>query len=430
MEIPSSYSGPHQGNQQVTLWWEQFNEPTLNVLVSTALSQNLDIRQAWQRLAQARALVGIAQSGMWPQINARGSVNDTHIDDTLNPLLPNFTTWGVGGSASYEIDLWDRIGSQTQAAKWREVAAQGDVDATAMAVAGGIVEFWLIVQEQHALLALLDEQMEVNRTLLELVELRYTVSTATALDVYQQRQALAGVESQIPRVQSVLQVALSGLQVLLGEAPSATAAIPEQRALPELPPFPAVGAPADLLLNRPDLRAAHAALLASDYDVGAAIADRLPTFTLSFAYDITTTDLSELLRKQVRTLLGQFFAPLIDGGRRGSEVERRRAVVEELAYGFTGTFVNAVKEVEDALKREQYQIEFIDRLQKQQTIAEANLNQAKEQYVNGLSDYLTVIAALQSLQNLQRSMINEKRQLLSIRAQLHRSLGGSWELTS
>lgn len=442
VEVPADYSDAPIGEQLQDRWWLSFGEKSLNALIAGSLEGNLSLKQAWQRLLQASRSTDIAASAWHPQVNVEGNITNNRLEDRRPaqtvPMIPGLpvmspsttkeenTRYSATASLSYEFDLWGRIGSQVKASDWFARATREDAEATALLLTGNIVELWLSIQEQRELLELLDRQVDANRTQLELLELRFSVGQASALDVYQQRQTLAGTETQIPRTESLLETSLNNLSVLLGYVPGDARVEVPRRPLPQLPPFPQLPTPAMLLERRPDLRAAHARVLSADYEIGAALADFMPRLDFLFSFEISTLTLHDLLERQVRNLVGNLLQPVLDGGRRYAELQRRRAVVKERLLAFSETFLSAMLEVENALTQERKQVELLERLAVQEEAASANLREAQQRYINGLNDYLTVIAALQTVQALQRTQISERRQLLIIRSQLYRALGGYW----
>ena len=191
---------------------------------------------------------------------------------------------------------------------------------------------------------------------------------------------------------------------------------------PTLPELPVTGLPVDLLKNRPDLRRIFNELVAIDYRVAEAVADRFPKIGLSgnasFTDGFSTED-------RLLSILLEAVAPLIDWGRRGAEVEKRRARFREELARYSHAYLIAIEEVENALWQEKYQIELLKALEDQISIARSNLNETRNRYQQGLTDYLPVLTALQSLQRLERDILSGRKQLISIRILLHRSLGGS-----
>ncbi len=429
-----SQDGTLVGTRVIGEWWTEFNDPALNAVIQVALAESLDLRQLWSRLIQAHAQAQIEGAQFSPQVDLRGGGARTHQKDREaidsqgghTTRISNTDRYFVSYGLSYEIDLWKRISSQRQAAGLEYEASRQDVEASALFLTGSVVDVWFILQEQKALLALLQEQIQVSQSLLELTEVRFGVGAGSAVDVLQQRQQLVATQGQIPIVRSTLNTSYNQLAVLLGAPPGSFDTLAPDGLLPDLPPFPKLGHPALLLIARPDLRAAQLRLQAADFRVATAVAERLPRLVLDLSYEFSARSFSAVFRQEVGSLVGNLVLPIIDGGRRRNQVLRQKAVTQELLDRFGQTYLEALLEIEDALVRERFQVELIENLENQISLAQATLQESQSRYVHGLINYVTVLIAVQSLQGLQRRMITEKRRLLNIRATLYRALGGQW----
>ena len=294
-----------------------------------------------------------------------------------------------------------------------------------MTIAAEVTLRWLSILERRAQLEVLTEQLATNKTYLELVELRFNKSLVSALDVYQQQQAVEAIEKQIPLVKSEEQVLKHDLAVLLGQAPASEIDCGTYD-IEKIPSLPEVGFPSDILLNRPDVRAAFARLQVADYSVSAARADRLPAISLTGRAAYSSGELEFLIDDWVANLAANLTAPLFDGNRRKAEVERNLALVEERLANYRLVVLTAIQEVEDAMVQERQQKEYMKALDKQLESAKNALREAGKRYRKGQNDYLPVLTALQTTQQLTRDVISARRQLIVYRVNLHRALGGSW----
>jgi len=430
---------------EVCKWWEQFDSSCLDRLVECALTRNLSLKESWWRIVQACADVRIANAARYPEITTtlsafhiRNSGGATGIatggtggviagegSGGISTAADAFTFYLLSTSLTYEVDLWKKIDSQLKAACNEMYATREDWEAAAWMLSGTVTELWFTILEQSTLLKVIDHQIEVSRTQLELIELRYSVAESSALDVYQQRLQLQQTMAQRPPVQSLLETSINQMGVLLGFPPE-DFDYGCKESLVELPPFPKIGSPADLLAQRPDLRAVHRRLVAADYQVAVAIAERFPRLDLSISYDFEAMNLKNLFEEKVSEIIGMLFFPLFDAGRRRAQVLKKRAIVCELLNSYGQTFLQAILEVEDALVQEKAQLKLLELLDEQLKTAKTNLEQAQWRYLNGLNDYLTVIAAIQSVQDLERRIVSEKKQLLVFRSRLYRALGGPY----
>ena len=435
IQIPDRYASKAAGSSVAASerWWTAFGDPALDMLEARLLAENLDLRQARERIIQARAIATHAGSARWPQLNAslssgasrvhvpEVSVGPGGVSTSIEPDVVQ--SHGISLEAAYEVDVWGRVEALADAADADVTASELDRQAIAVSLTAALAEAWFALVETRARLALLERQVALNQTLLELVELRFENGLAGAVDVLQQRELLARVQSGQPLVVGRAEALEHQIATLLAQPPGALN-LPETNALPALPATPDTGVPADLLRRRPDIRAAQARLAAADHRVAAAVADRFPAIRLTARTGFQADDLGDLLDRWVWSLLGSVVAPLIDGGRRAAEVERRKAALREGVHRLAAQLLTALREVSDALTLEGRQREHLQRLDRQLTAGRELFQQAQARYVEGLSDYLPVLNALRGVQQTELDHVAASRVLLSYRVQLHRALGG------
>lgn len=417
--LPDRYSGPAGTTTPPDRWWEAFGDPALTALVEEALSGNLALRQTWERLAQFEALARAQGADLVPAagVNAEARRDRTvlHID---NRFALNVT-------AAYEVDVWRKIASRAEAAVRDAAASRQDAEATAVTLAANVAESWFVVLEQRARIALLREQIAASETTLEVVEFRRGHGLSTAVDVLQQRQQAASVRAQLPLAEAELELAMHRLAVLLGRAPG-TLSLHEDAPLPELPPMPELGVPADLLTRRPDVRAAYERVLAADHQLAAAIAERYPALRLTAGGGTQADEWRDLFDNWIANLAANLTAPLLDGGRRAAEADRMAAVKRERLLAYGDTVLRALREVEDAMTQETRQREYLERLREQTRAARDEFAEARARYLDGQQPYLPVLLALQSRQQIERNLIAAERALLVFRVQLYKALGAAW----
>lgn len=432
--VPEEFCHQKEGVQTDCHWWKEFNSSELNEWMDEALYENLEISQAWHRLLQAQQEVRIQNAGKIPALDLEGSVNYTYRSGSLAGLssgssgfntVGSNTRYSIGPVLSYEVDLWKKIDSAVKASCFTAQAKQEDLEATALVITGRVANTWLDEIEKYELLALLNHQIDVNRTFLDLIELRFSVGQASALDVYQQRLQLAQTEAEVPPVRAALEVASHQLSVLSGKAPECADFNRNYSLFPKLPEFPHLETPCDLLSSRPDLKSAYASFQSADEEVAVAIADQYPQVSLLLSYEFSALKAGRTLEQQLFSALGNVLAPIFDAGKRKAEVCKRRAVVYEKLDAFKASVLNALQEVEDSIATEREQIALLERLKVQRKLADENLREARLRYATGLDDYLSVIAAIQALQRVERLLITESKILLQNRGKLYRSLGGN-----
>jgi len=413
--------GPEGGR-----WWSTFDDPRLEVLIERALARNLDLVASYARLEQAKALRKSARSGFFPQIEGRasGSRARRNFNFGSGTSAIQQDTFTLDASASYELDVWGRVAHAAKGATRDFEASSREAQTAAMTVAAQVASTYYELVEQRAALELLSRQLESSETYLELLELRFDQGSASGLDVFQQREQVASRRSAVPPVEARIDVLENALSILLAEPPQTVEV--ESVRLPEVPPLPPVGIPAQVLRQRPDVRAAELRLVARDHRLGSAIADRYPRVNLTGSVGFNAFDFADLFQQFVWNLGANLTGAVFDGGRRAAEVDRNRALLEEQVATYASTILGALEEVENALANERRQVELIDALERQLEASRSTLSEARLRYANGLSDYLPVLTALTSVQQLEQSMLAARRQQLTFRIQLHRALGGTW----
>jgi len=419
--VPEQFSLYSQTLDTTNRWWESFQSLELDGLIDEALTNSPTIQQAWARLAQAEAIARQAGAARYPGLGYEGSA-------TLRKNSTDYNTteaYSLGLNASYEVDLWGRIKSQSEAAAFDREASREQLNTAAITLASQTALRWIGIVSQRLQTEVIHRQLEANQTSLELIEMRFRRALATALDVYQQRQTVAGTQSRIPLAELREELLHNELAALLGRTDFQSLEVSSTN-LPTLGPLPALGIPADVLANRPDVRQAGLRLQAADWRVSAARADRLPAIRLTGSASYQNADISNLFDDWFAKLVGSVTGPIFDGGRRKAEVDRTRAVVDERLAAYRETVINAIKEVEDALVSEQKQRDYIALLDQRQKAATRSYEEALNRYRNGLIEYTTVLLQLTPLQALERDRVEAQFNLIRYRIDLYRALGGSW----
>jgi len=427
--LPAHYSLYSPQGEACGQWWQRFNSPQLDTLVDKALADGFTLRQYWAKLEQAQAVARKSGAALMPSLNATGDAGHTRSwsktptagADTLS-LSDSF---GLGLAASYELDLWGRLRATAHSGILDAQGSREDLNTAAITVAGEVSEAWLDLLSTRQQIRLVHSQIATNEQILNVQNLLFSASQASALDVLQQREALAATRSLLPTLHVQVRTLLNKLAVLTGQAPG-TLHLDGDGGLPMLPAFPETGLPADLLAARPDIRSAGLSLSSADWLVAAARADRLPNLTLSASGQYTGSTLASLFDAWSLNLASSLVFPLLDGGTRAAEVDRTRALADERLAAYEETVFTAIQEVEDALSTEAGQQEYLQALNTQLAAARQALGEARRRYLNGVDDYLSMLNALTGVQQLERTLVQEQADLLKNRIALYRALGGDW----
>lgn len=413
------------------LWWESFSDPALDQVVAEAMEGNLDLAAAARRADQAHHLARQAASPLLPmvsfdvsnQLQPCDSVGLNMCEFSVEPgadVPDTYTQGRAGVNGSWGVDIWGRSISTANAGRLEALAADGDQQALALLISTRTVEGWFDVGFAEGQLSIVQGQEALNLDLMEIVTLRHERTEATALDLLQQRQQLAAVQAQLPTARTRLRVAQQQLAVLLGRSPTDA---PFTATLPEVPPLPDIGTPADLLVNRPDL-------VASAQRVSAALAREratekavLPTVGLSGGYNRSFQTVDETESVDTWSAGVALSVPLFMGGSKVSGIGAARANTDSVTLSANQAILRAIAEVEGALVRDQEAALRRQATQVQLEAAELAFDEARARYADGLGHYLELLTSLQALQNAQLSELSAHRDQLSARVALYAALG-------
>ncbi|MEO1718383.1 MAG: TolC family protein [Planctomycetota bacterium] len=413
---------PSGDEREVGVWWDELGDDSLSGLIDEALTSNLTAADFAARVLAARSIARQAGAERLPALDATGSAGFRSAnEDGVGEAIEGLDFAGdIGVVVSWEADVFGRLRSREQAAVLDAVAARDDLDAVLLAVSADIAREYYRATEQRLLLELLQQQIDRDDTLLELIELRFAQGDANGLDLLRQRAQLAEAQALIPPARAALRTAENALDALTGTPADGVDRV--SAVFPSIPDIPAAGVPADLLVNRPDIRAAQRRLVAIDFRIGEAIADRLPRFNIvgSLAYADTPEGAGF-----AASVLAGVFAPLLDWGRREAVVDERRAEYASLLAGYTSLYVDAIAEVDTLLYGEQRTREQVEVLTKRVDLLDRAVVEARNRYVNGIGDYTDVLVALDDLQETQRELLAAEALLVQQRIEVYRAVGGS-----
>lgn len=423
----------------------------LGELLDWAFEANLDMKMAWSRIARAEAAEREARAALFPTLPLRAGASRSRA-----PLLPfgNELQDGLGGSvdnpdggdftfgdgtrtavtrnrfdvslgASFEIDLWGRLRHRLEAAALDADAARRDAESLAITIAAEVTEIWATLAAEHERQFLLKEQIQVSAELLELIELRFEMGMIPASEVMMQEQELSNLQGLLILNEAEMVSAANQLAILLGEPPRSEMTI-RQKTLPSPLPVMAAGVSSELLDRRPDVRASRLRLEAADASVAAAVAQRLPSLRLTASLFDQSRQFGELFSRIFWSIGASADYDIFDGGRTGALIEQAEAAAEEQFFSYSLTFLQAIREVQDALSLGKYQEDYILHLEQQINAATTVLEFSRTRYLAGEGDYLTLLMNLQRLQSLQVDLLEARRRLFSLRLKLWRALGGGW----
>ncbi len=406
-------------------WWRELEDDALNQLMQNALRSNLELNSVWQRLLQARAVATQAGAALSPSLDVEGSISAT--EGTRN--LTDARNYSLGLAAAYELDLWGRLQSTADAVGLEALASKDAYRAARISLSAELATTWYRYVEQQAQIALLNQQLANNQQTLALIEFRFKQGRVNATDVLQQRQLVETRQGEILSAQSAARVLEHSLAVLQGVAPGSQS-LPIANQFRALPALPETGLPASLIQQRPDIQQALLRVQAANQRLAAALANQYPRLTLSASLRTSSDTIGDIFEQWLGSVVANLVSPLFDAGSREAAVLEQQALLKERVNDYGQSILIALQEVENALQQEQYQTRFIENLDARLTLSTQIIQRTRDNYNNGVEDYLRVLDAQLTHQELQRSRITAQRDLIEFRIALYRALARGWQDTA
>jgi len=411
-------------------WWERFGDPMTTELVNEALNKNNDLQAAAARVLQAQALLAETRGQHWPDIsyNFSRNRNKTSFNFAGDRFSNLSTTFSQDLTVSYIVDLFGKL-KRAERAAWAEMfAAKANEQALTNAVISSVVKARADIATIQRSLAIARADTANWQRNLEIIERRYSRGLVGPLDVRLARENLQASKAAEILVELALVKARNALDVLLGRQPGSSEELPKTLAeLPDLTPVP-VGMPALLLDRRPDVRAAELALEASNEQIGVSIAQLYPDLTLTGTYGRSADTFEDLFIDETE-IYGAIFRlaqPIFKGGQLRARVDAAKARYQELASNYAQTVLTALREVEDALVREQLLQRRLNAVALRFNEATAAEKLAGQRYLRGVERLITVLETERRRRTAENELNNLKGELWAARVDLFLSLGGDW----
>jgi NodT family efflux transporter outer membrane factor (OMF) lipoprotein len=426
LPLPSTWSNaaaPQVEADDLGRWWIRLGDPMLSDLVARAMQANPDLRSAQARLREARARRALVSAQRAPAVGASAAAalsRSSESDVTQE-------TYKAGFDAGWEIDVF---GGQRRALEGAEAdlqASDASVDATRVTLAAEVARNYVELRAFQKRLEIARSNLMSQSETLQLTEWRAQAGLVSSLDVEQARANREQTRAQIPSLQTSVAEAQHRLATLLGVAPGTlngqlAAAAP----IPQPPEAIAAGIPADVLRQRPDVRAAERTLAAETARIGVAEAARYPSFNLTGSIGVDAFGIG-VGSTVTRSLAASAAATIFDGGRLKQQVETQRAVQERAQVSYESIVLTALEDVENAL------VGLNNARARRAALTEATdaarnaALYARHRYRGGLIDFQTVLDTERSVLSLEDGLATSEADGVLAVIQLYKALGGGCE---
>jgi multidrug efflux system outer membrane protein len=417
-----------------TPFWAELGDTTLAKLVREAQRANMDVRIAESRLTGARAAKRLAAFDLVPTVTGAGYTTRTQFSTAVTPGLPRLPTqslWDVGFDASWELDIFGRVGRNVKGVGALAEASQHGLEDVQVSVAAEVARTYFDLRGAQRQLAVSQQFAATQRKIVRLTEDRLAAGRGTAFDTERAKSVLYLALASTPRFESQIAVDRNRLAVLLGRAPDALpATVLDSGSLPRLPDTLYVGSPEQLVRQRPDVLRAERELAASALFVGGARAEYLPKVTLSARGGYMATSVDSLFKSSnSRLLFGPVLTiPLFDVGRVRQRVEVAEAGQDQAQATYNATVLQALEESEASLvtyDRAHASLAILEDAVKSSAKA-ADL--AQQRFEAGLTDLLQVLDAERTLLDSQNQLVQGHTAAATALVAVYKAVGGTWPI--
>ena len=412
-------------------WWMVFEDTTLDSLISLAVERNPSVLMAINRMDMAKANLGIARSAFYPTIDLNAGWTRQQSSGNMGTGNPqgwnsNFQT---SLDMSWQMDVFGNIRMKAKAQKENYAASREEYNAAMVSLCAQVAQTYFNLREMQQELDVLKRNAMSQEAVVKITEVRYNTGLVAKLDVAQAKSVYYSTLASIPSTESSIAQYMNTLAVLLGLYPQEvveTLSVP--RPLPDYMEPVGVEMPAQLLLRRPDVRAAERQVNAQASLLGAAKTDWFPSFFLNGSLGYSSQDLRDFTRKKSMTwsIVPSMKWTIFNGSERVNNIRLQRAQLDETINQFNNTVLTAVQEVENAMNAYKNSI-------KQIVACREMVNQGKEAfdlsldlYKQGLSPFQNVLDAQRSLLTYENSLVKAKGYSLICLVQMYQALGGGW----
>jgi outer membrane protein, multidrug efflux system len=446
VKAPKAFGESHAGPTtqpaialDMTQWWKTFNDAELNSLIDRSVAGNLDLLTAEARVRQARAQLGIERAELFPMVNIDGQATKSRASRNAEANAPGFVNSGfrpeselyqAGFDAGWEIDVFGGTRRAIESAK-ADLYAQVDARRLALVtLMGEVAHDYVALRGFQRQLALTYSNLKSQQDTVSLTQSRFKAGLDSDLDVAEAQANVATTAADIPTLEIQVQQTIHALSILLGEEPMALAAELEKDA--PIPPSPTeipVGLPSDLLRRRPDVMQAERQLAESTANIGVAVANLFPKFSLTGTLGQQTARFGLIARADSTywsigpTVTWNVF----NANQLVNQVRVSNALQQQALLNYKKTVLQSFGDVEDALvayaqdqNRTKYLADSVSANQR-------SVDLSNQLYSRGLGDFLNVLVAERSLYAAQSDLAVSQTNVSSDLVQLYKALGGGWD---
>ncbi|MDH1263714.1 efflux transporter outer membrane subunit [Pseudomonas sp. GD03944] len=412
------------------VWWQQFDDPTLNQLVQQSLQDNRELRVAFSRLRAARAIRDDVANDRLPTITSRASAEigkGQRPGETKQRV--NAERYDLGLDMAWELDLFGRIQRQLEASEAQIEVAEADYYQVQVSLIAELVDAYGNLRGAQLRERIARENLKNQQESRGITEQLRDAGVGSELDVLRADARLAATEASVPQLQAQQVRAKNRIATLLGQRPDQLSVDLSAQPLPAIAKALPIGDPAELLRRRPDVHAAERQLAAATANIGVATADLFPRVSLSGFLGFTAGRGSQLGSSAARAwgvapsiTWAAFDLGSVRARLRGAEAEADGALAQ-----YEQQVLLALEESENAFSDYAKQQQRLLALVRQSEASRAAAQQAAVRYREGTVDFLVLLDAERERLAAEDSQAQAEIDLYRGIVAIYKALGGGWQ---
>ncbi|MFN0129192.1 MAG: efflux transporter outer membrane subunit [Verrucomicrobiales bacterium] len=419
-------------DRDLARWWGRFDDPTLNRLIASAMEDSPDVKTAVSRVRESRANRDAQRAALFPSLDG-GASGNARRSRTDGAGTASANAYSAGLDASWEVDLFGRNRNAVEAATADLGAAGEELNSVHAALAAEVATAYTTLRANEAKLVVLRQNITTREETAQLANWRLRAGEADSLEATQSQSSLESARAGLPALEQAIAQGKNDLALLAGKTPGGLdRMLARSRGVPIPPSSLAVGIPADILRQRPDVRTAGYQVLAAAASTRSTEATRYPSLDLSGSLGLDTVTSSKLFDPEsaAASIAASITSPIFDAGRIKANIEAARASEEQAVLNYRKTVLTALSDTENALIACQRSGERLATLEKATQLAREADEIARQRYEAGEIDFLDVLDSQRTLLSLEDSLLSTRTDRTTAYIRLYQALGGGWSADS
>jgi NodT family efflux transporter outer membrane factor (OMF) lipoprotein len=412
-------------------WWALFHSEPLDALVKRALAANPDLDAAQAALHQAQENLYAGQGSLFPSASVQFQPERERINGATfgaPGAHPTFSVVTAQLDVSYAPDVWGGTRRQIESLAAQVEYQRFELEATYLTLTSNIVVAAINEASLRGQIAATEQIIKAEGDQLNVVRQQFDLGGVSRADVLQQQATLAQARATLPPLQKQLAQQRDQLVALLGGFPNEALAAQFNLDTLTLPQDLPVSLPSQLVEQRPDVRAAEAQFHTASANLGVAIANQLPQFSITAGLGTTATGFTDLFTPAsgIWSIAGGITQTLFDAGTLMHKKRAAADALEQAAAQYRSTVIKAFQNVADALRALQSDADALHEQQAAEQAASDSLALARLQFQAGGINYLTLLNADRTWQQARISLVQAEAARYADTAALFQALGGGW----